>query len=59
MILNGSQQAHLFNAINNNRIGGEAQPSTITWRIQGSDLYGALKNYGKSQSKLGKNIGVK
>lgn len=59
MILNGTQQAHLFNAINNNRIGGEAQPSTITWRIQGSDLYGALKNYGKSQSKLGKNIGVK
>lgn len=59
MILNGSQQAHLFDIINNNRIGGEAQPSTITWRIQGSDLYGALKNYGKSQSKLGKNIGVK
>ena len=59
MILNSSQQAHLFNAINNNRIGGESQPSTITWRIQGSDLYGALKNYGKSQSKLGKNIGVK
>lgn len=59
MILNGSQQAHLFNAINNNRIGGEATQSTVTWRIQGSDLYGTLKNYGKTQSKLGKNIGIK
>ena len=59
MILNGSQQAHLFNAINNNRIGGEATQSTVTWKIQGSDLYGTLKNYGKTQSKLGKNIGIK
>lgn len=59
MILNGTQQAHLFDIINNNRIGGEATQSTVTWRIQGSDLYGTLKNYGKTQSKLGKNIGIK
>ena len=58
MILNGSQQSHLFNVLNNGNIDGGGSVSTIEWRIKGSDLYGALRNYGKGQSKLGKNIGI-
>ena len=54
MILNGSQQAKLFDMINDGVTA--KQGSTITWKIKGSDLYGTLKNYGNIKSKVGKNI---
>lgn len=58
MILNQRQQSHLFNLIDNNR-----PTSNITvngeWMLKGQDLYMSMRNYGKGQSKLGKNIGIK
>lgn len=57
MILNQRQQSHLFNLLDNNRpsnnltVNGE-------WKLKGQDLYLSMKNYGKGQSKLGKNIGI-
>lgn len=59
MILNGTQQAHLFDIINNNRIGGAVGGGNVQFVLRGADLYGSMKNYGKVQSKLGKNIGIK
>ena len=59
MILNGSQQAHLFDIINNNRLDGAVGGGNVQFVLRGADLYGSMKNYGKVQSKLGKNIGVK
>ena len=57
MILNQRQQSHLFNLIDNNR-----PTSNVTvngeWKLKGQDLYMSMKNYGKGQSKLGKNIGI-
>ena len=57
MILNQRQQSHLFNIIDNNR-----PTSNVTvngeWKLKGQDLYMSMKNYGKGQSKLGKNIGI-
>lgn len=58
MILNQRQQSHLFNLIDNNR-----PSSNVTvngeWKLKGQDLYMSMKNYGKGQTKLGKNIGIK
>ena len=58
MILNQRQQSHLFNLIDDNR-----PTSNVTvngeWKLKGQDLYMSMKNYGKGQSKLGKNIGIK
>jgi len=31
----------------------------ISWVLKGSDLYGSLKNYGKQQARIGKDIGIK
>lgn len=59
MILNGSQQAHLFDIINNNRLDGAVGGGNVQFVLRGADLYGSMKNYGKVQSKLGKNIGIK
>ena len=59
MILNGTQQAHLFDIINNNRLDGAVGGGNVQFVLRGADLYGSMKNYGKVQSKLGKNIGVK
>lgn len=50
MILNGNQQSHLFNMINNGG-GGVASTGEVQFVIKGSDLYGTLKNY---NSKMGK-----
>lgn len=50
MILNGNQQQHLFNMINNGG-GGVASTGEVQFVIKGSDLYGTLKNY---NSKMGK-----
>lgn len=51
MILNGRQQKNLFNAINSGRMGSQ-QSGTVTWKIKGSDLYGALNNYTRRTNKI-------
>lgn len=49
MILNGTQQARLFNILSNGNInGGTVGVTASTVKIKGSDLYIALKNLGKS-----------
>lgn len=47
MVLNGHQQARLFNAINSGMLGG----GEVTFKIKGSDLYGTIKNYTSIKSK--------
>lgn len=59
MILNTRQQSNLFRAINDNRIGSNSSVVGGTIKIKGSDLYVALKNYGSTKSKVGKNIGIR
>jgi TP901 family phage tail tape measure protein len=53
MILNGGQQARLFAMINN---GGSNTTHDVNFIIRGKDLYGALKNYNDSTSKIRSNI---
>ena len=59
MILNTRQQNNLFRAINDNRFGSNSSVVGGTIKIKGSDLYVALKNYGSTKSKVGKNIGIR
>ena len=59
MILNTRQQNNLFKAINENRLGSNSGVVGGTIKIKGSDLYVALKNYGSTKSKVGKNIGIR
>lgn len=57
MVLNKTQQSKLFHAIESGRFGdNNTAPSTVTWKIKGSDLYGALSNYKSIKIKQGKNI---
>lgn len=57
MVLNRTQQAKLFRTIESGRFGSDnTAPSTITWKIKGSDLYGTLSNYKSIKIKQGKNI---
>lgn len=57
MVLNKTQQSKLFHAIESGRFGSDnTAPSTITWKIKGSDLYCALSNYKSIKIKQGKNI---
>lgn len=57
MVLNKTQQSKLFHAIESGRFGSDnTAPSTITWKIKGSDLYGTLSNYKSIKIKQGKNI---
>ena len=61
MVLNGKQQQRLWNIINGSG-SYRSDPGTMTVgqvRIKGSDLYLALKNYSKHQSKIGKDTGIK
>lgn len=51
MILNGNQQQHLFNMINNGG-GGVASTGEVQFVIKGSDLYGTLKNYDSKMKKV-------
>lgn len=51
MILNGSQQKRLFNAINGGALGGETQIALKSGRVRGSDMYLAIDNYMKSNNK--------
>ena len=57
MVLNKTQQSKLFHAIESGRFGSDnTAPSTVTWKIKGSDLYGTLSNYKSIKIKQGKNI---
>lgn len=57
MVLNKTQQSKLFHAIESGRFGeNNTAPSTVTWKIKGSDLYGTLHNYKSIKIKQGKNI---
>ena len=58
MILNDRQQSNLFKAIDSNKLGGGNTVLGGEVRIKGSDLYIALKNFGKQQNLHGKNIGI-
>lgn len=59
MILNGRQQKNLFDAINENRLGGENSNRLYgEVKVKGQDLYIALSNFGKVKSTLGKQIGI-
>lgn len=60
MILNGRQQRNLFDAINENRLGGENSNRLYgEVKVKGQDLYIALSNFGKVKSTLGKHIGIR
>lgn len=57
MILNGSQQARLFNLLDG-AVGG-AGMGLVSFKIKGSDLYGSLSNYSKVKAKSGLKTGIK
>lgn len=50
MILNGTQQARLFDIIDGTR-GFEMNSSNVQFQLRGSDLYGCFKNYNNKMSK--------
>lgn len=52
MIINGSQQRHLWDAISNNRLGGGATVVTGDIRIKGSDLWLALSNFDNKMGRV-------
>lgn len=51
MILNGGQQANLFDAINSGHLGSSGSSSTITTKIRSKDLILIINNELKSQGK--------
>lgn len=56
MILNNTQQARLFDLLNEGGI--LANGGVVEFKLRGSDLYGSLKNYGKVKSKSGKILKI-
>ena len=52
MILNKGQQANLFNAIANNRLGGGSVGGNVTFKIHGKELVGVLSNYSNKVNKV-------
>ena len=50
MILNGSQQRRLFNAINSGNLGSNQQ-TLVSTKVRGEDMYLAIKNYMRSKNK--------
>lgn len=57
MVLNRTQQAKLFRAIEQGNIGNQTETiSQVRWKIKGSDLYGALTNFKSIKTKQGKRI---
>lgn len=48
MILNGRQQAHLFQVLDSGMTGSNVNIAGGSIRVKGSDLYVALKNYSKT-----------
>lgn len=59
MILNGSQQARLFNLLDGAGAVGGVGIGQVSFKIKGSDLYGSLSNYSKVKAKSGLNTGIK
>ena len=59
MILNGSQQARLFNLLDGAGAVGGAGMGQVNFKIKGSDLYGSLSNYSKVNAKSGLKTGIK
>ena len=59
MILNNRQQSHLFNLLDSGIDKPLSNNGRVDFKLSGSNLYGCLKNYGKSKSLTGKNIGIK
>lgn len=59
MILNGSQQARLFNLLDGAGAIGGAGIGQVSFKIKGSDLYGSLSNYSKLKAKSGLKLGIK
>ncbi|MCH5234947.1 MAG: hypothetical protein J1E16_06605 [Muribaculaceae bacterium] len=51
MILNGRQQDNLFNAIDNNRLGGGGLSGDVNFKIDGTVIKGVLNNLNKKISK--------
>ena len=58
MVLNKRQQTNLFNAIASGRIGNGGEMSSVSFRLRGADIYGALKNYSAIKGKSGINTGI-
>lgn len=58
MILNKRQQTTLFNAIASGRIGNGGDIASVSFRLRGSDIYGALKNYSAIKGKSGITTGI-
>lgn len=58
MILNKRQQTNLYNAIASGNIGGGGGTSTVSFRLRGADIYGALKNYSAIKGKSGITTGI-
>lgn len=59
MILNGSQQARLFNLLDGAGAVGGAGMGQVSFKIKGSDLYGSLRNYSNIKAKSGLKTGIK
>ena len=59
MILNGSQQARLFNLLDGAGAVGGVGMGQVSFKIKGSDLYGSLSNYSKIKAKSGLKTGIK
>jgi hypothetical protein len=52
MILNGSQQSRLWDAISNNRLGGNTLSGDVEFKISGQVLRGVLNNHDKKMNKI-------
>lgn len=52
MILNSSQQAHLFKMINQGNASETTTSGEVHFKIQGKDLVGVLSNYNKKVGKV-------
>ena len=56
MILTNTQQGNLFRILDNNTAGLGGGVGVSSVRVKGSDLYLALSNYSKVQSKTGRRV---
>lgn len=52
MIMNGTQQKHLWDAISKNKLGGNTLGGKVEFEISGQKLKGVLNNYDKKISKV-------
>lgn len=52
IVLNTSQQARLWNALNNSNLGGGYQGGNVTFTIKGNELQGCLNNNSQTKNRL-------